>query len=97
MRKLCFPICLPILPALWYPLISQHITMGRNGTGTANWRNRWGLVTSKEISPWMDFFGDSVVSEKADLASVDGFANIIGEKERKVSVYYLSVTGLICR
>lgn len=60
--------------------------MGKNGTGTANWRNRSGLVTSKEISPWMDFFGDSVVSEKADLASVAGFANIIGEKGKSVFI-----------
>lgn len=45
----------------------------------------------------MDFFGHSAVSEKADLAPVDGFANIVGEKEIEVGVYYLSVIGLICR
>lgn len=44
----------------------------------------------------MDFLSDGGVPEQTDQGPVDDFARTMGEMEREVGAYYLSVFWLIC-
>lgn len=68
---------------------------GKNVTDATDLRKQ-GLPTRNKISPVMDFLSDGGVPEQAELDPVYDFSRTMGEMEREVGVYHLSVVWLIC-
>lgn len=91
-RSGCEQLCIVVFVA-----VTRLVTNGGKGTGATDWWNRWGLVASNEISRAIDLFSDSGgVPAQAHLEPEDGFARVMGKKEREVGVYYLPGISLIC-